>query len=387
MRVGVNTLFLIPGEVGGTETYLCETLRAIAKQSPQVVDLILFTNRENDRLFREMLCGYSQVEFQKLNFFARNRYMRIIREQIELPFRTKSAHLDLLWSPGYTAPFICSCPQIVTIHDMQYKRHPEDLRILPRLMTDILVRISGKRSNAVITDSNFSKNEILRHISIASELVHVVPLGVNISFSTMHSEQIMHKKISHIVDTRKGYLLCVANSYPHKNVHTLVNAFDRILSEIPHQLVIVGKPGQGEGCLQEALETFPEPWRVTRLSHVSWEELIALYQGASLFIFPSLYEGFGLPVLEAMMARVPVVTTQCGSIPEVGGDSVCYSDHNDLTDLAHKICQMVNLESIQKEDWIRRAELRAAKFRWNRTAEETIRCFQDVLCRLKERRG
>ena len=161
MRVGVNTLFLIPGEVGGTETYLCETLRAIAKQAPQV-GLVIFTNRENDRWFSEMLGGYSQIEFQSLNFLARNRYMRIIREQIELPVRAKLAHLDLLWSPGYTAPFICSCPQVVTIHDMQYKRYPEDLRFVPRLVTDIVVRISARRSSAVITDSAFSKSEIVR---------------------------------------------------------------------------------------------------------------------------------------------------------------------------------------------------------------------------------
>ena len=378
MRVGVNTLFLVPGMVGGTETYLRETLRVIGKDSPQV-DLVLFTNRENDRLFRKTLSGYPHIEFKRLNFFARNRYMRIIREQIELPVRAKLAHLDLLWSPGYTAPFICLCPQVVTIHDMQYKRYPEDLRFVSRLVTDIVVRISAWRSSSVITDSAFSKNEIVRHTPTPPESVHVVHLGVDRAFAERPSEEAMRKNIFHIIDAQRGYLLCVANSYPHKNVHGLVKAFGRILSVIPHNLVIVGGPGLGESSLQGALETLPDPERVTRLSHVSEDELIALYQSASLFVFPSLYEGFGLPVLEAMMANVPVVTTRCGSIPEVGGDRVCYFDHNDLTDLAHKICQMVNLESIQKEDWIRRAALRAAKFRWDRTAEETLRCFQDVL--------
>ncbi|MBL7205213.1 MAG: hypothetical protein ISS63_12930 [Desulfobacteraceae bacterium] len=107
MFIGVNILSLIPGEVGRTDTYLRETLCAIAKQSPQV-DLILFTNRENDGLFRKTLGGYPHIEFQRLNFFARNRYIRILREQIELPFRAKPqlSRLDLLWFPGYMALFL-----------------------------------------------------------------------------------------------------------------------------------------------------------------------------------------------------------------------------------------------------------------------------------------
>jgi len=221
MRVGVNALFLIPGEVGGTETYLRETLRAIAKQSPQAVDLVLFTNLENDGLFRKILGGYPQVEFQRLNFFARNRYMRIIREQIELPVRAKLARLDLLWSPGYTMPIFGPCPQVVTIHDMQYKRYPEDLRFVPRLVTDIVVRISAWRSSAVITDSAFSKSEIVKHTPTPPESVHVVHLGVDRAFAERPLEKAIRGDIFHIINAQRRYLLCVANSYPHKNVHSL----------------------------------------------------------------------------------------------------------------------------------------------------------------------
>jgi glycosyltransferase involved in cell wall biosynthesis len=378
MRVGVNGLFFIPGEVGGTETYLIEILCAIAKHSPQV-ELVIFTNRENDGLFHEILNGYPQIEFNRLNFSARLRYMRIIREQVELPIRARVDNVDLLWSPGYTAPFICSCPQVVTIHDMQYKTHPEDLVFLARLMTGILVWVAAKRSCRVIADSEFARDEIVKYAKVPREVLDVIYAGVDPMFAARPSGGIIGKRISHIVNAREGYILCVANTYPHKNVHTLVHAFGQTLWKIPHQLVIIGKPGLGEGLLQRAFEALPDPGRVTRLSYVSRDELIALYQGASLFVFPSLYEGFGLPLLEAMMAGVPVVATRCGSIPEVGNSCVCYFDPDNQGDLAEKICQILYLEPDQKRAWCRRAQRRAVDFTWERTAEQILRCFENVL--------
>ena len=111
MRIGINTLFLIPGEIGGTETYLREVLLAMAKY-PDGIEWVLFTNRENDAYLRRIFGSFLQFAFNALPLRATSRYARIIREQIDLPFRVTRSHVNLLWSPGYTAPFFSPCPQM-----------------------------------------------------------------------------------------------------------------------------------------------------------------------------------------------------------------------------------------------------------------------------------
>ena len=144
MKIGINTLFLIPGEVGGTETYLRQTLLAMAEFCPGV-SLVLFTNRENDPVLKKDLSGFKQVTFVRLDFGASNKSARITREQTELPGKVREAGVDVLWSLGYTAPFFSPCPQVVTIHDMQYKTYPEDLSFRARIVTDVLVKIAARR--------------------------------------------------------------------------------------------------------------------------------------------------------------------------------------------------------------------------------------------------
>jgi glycosyltransferase involved in cell wall biosynthesis len=377
MRIGVNTLFLIPGDVGGTETYLREVLLAIAK-SFSGIEWVLFTNRENDNYLRRIFGKFPQFAFYSLPLRATNRYARIIREQIDLPFRVAISRVDILWSPGYTAPFFVRCPQVVTIPDMQYRRYPEDLTFLARIASDILVRIAARRCEGIIAISEFSSREVLAFTHAREETVRVVHLAADPTFAQPLPEDIKRQRLKGLLSSEKPYILCIANTYPHKNVHSLVEAFGRILEKIPHQLVLVGKPRLGETAVQTAMRSVPDLSRVQRLLRVDYEDLVALYQGADLFVFPSLYEGFGLPVLEAMMSGVPVLTTRCGSIPEVGGDKVCYFDQASLTDLAKKMIQMVSWKSDYRKIRIMEAQKRACQFSWKQTAAKTIECLEKV---------
>jgi hypothetical protein len=163
IRLGVNTLFLVPGDVGGTETFLRESLKALVKYHSGQFDLILFTNNENHDVLREDLAGCSSLVFHKLGFNAMSRPARIIFEQCWLPLECRKANLDLLWSPGYTAPFWSPCPQTVTIPDLQYKNFPEDMVWLERVALDFLVGIACRRSQAIFTISEFSKQEVIKY--------------------------------------------------------------------------------------------------------------------------------------------------------------------------------------------------------------------------------
>jgi glycosyltransferase involved in cell wall biosynthesis len=378
MRIGVNTLFLIPGEVGGTETYLREVLLAMAKSSVGI-EWVLFMNRENDRYLRRIFGEFPQFAFHPLPLRATNRYARIIREQIDLPFRVAASRVDLLWSPGYTAPFFAPCPQAVTIPDMQYRRYPEDLTFLARIVTDILVRMAVKRCRCVLAISEFSRREIMTFTHAGEESVRAIPLAADPAFAQPLPEDIKRQRLKRLLPSEKPYILCIANTYPHKNVHSLVESFGRIQEKIPHQLVLIGKPRLGEPDVQKALHKVPDPSRIQRLSRVEYEDLFALYQGADLFVFPSLYEGFGLPVLEAMMSGVPVLTTKCGSIPEVGGDKVCYFDHTSSVDLARQMVQIVSWKDDYRKVRGMEAQKHACQFSWSQTAAKTIECLESVI--------
>jgi glycosyltransferase involved in cell wall biosynthesis len=380
MHIGVNTLFLIPGEVGGSETYLRRTLSAMATLFPDV-GLVLFTNRENDPVLRKDLSSFPQVEFQLLNFRAANRFMRIIREQTELPVRVKKSDIDVLWSPGYTAPFFCHCPQIVTIHDMQYIIHPEDLTLSARLATRILVRAAARCCNRIIAISEFSKNEIANHTSAEPSRIKVVHNGVDTSMFGTTPKKYPNGYPS--IEIKKApYILSVANTYPHKGIHILVDAFGEIMDSIENNLVLVGLSRLGEGRVKKAINRLEDKNRIIRLSKLSTDKLAALYRGADLFVFPSLYEGFGLPVLEAMMAGTPVVTTRMGSIPEVGGDHVVYADPPDAQSIANRMIEVLGWSPEQRLNWIQKAKVYASRFTWEKTARETMKVLkQGVMSR------
>ncbi len=377
MRIGVNTLFLIPGEVGGTETYLRETLRALAELSEDV-EWVLFTNRENDGYLRRIFGPFRHVTFHPLPLSATNRYARIIREQIELPFRVAGSRVDLLWSPGYTAPFFSPCPQAVTIPDMQYRRYPEDLTLLARLATDILVRMAARRCRCIIAISEFSRREILNFTAAREESIRVVPLAADPVFARTMPADERQERLNKLIGDDEPYILCIANTYPHKNVHLLIEAFGRVLDTIPHRLVLVGKPRLGEPDVQKALTGVSDQSRIRRLFHVDFRGLIALYQRVDLFVFPSLYEGFGLPVLEAMMAGVPVLTTRCGSIPEVGGDKVSYFNPQSVADLAREIIKITTWPRDLRKICVEEAQKYASGFSWRQTAEKTMECFKQI---------
>ncbi len=371
IHIGINALFLIPGEVGGSETYLCKTLDALCRNHHDV-QITLFTNLENHSLLNSLFSRYTQVKFSILCFKATNRYNRILREQFELPLKVKQAGVDALWSPGYTAPAVVHCPQAVTILDMQYKRYPEDLTWLAIITTDLLLKIAGFRAQRFLTISEFSKSEIIHFINIPKEKIDVTYLAANDFTANNLQNAEVSKFLSKRVPNTEKYILTIANSYPHKNLHTLIDAFGKIVNQIPHQLVVIGKPRLGEGLVKNSFANLSQPDRVTRISGLNREELIALYQGADLFVFPSLYEGFGLPVLEAMMCKVPVVTTIKASIPEVGGNFVVYVHEPSSRFFADAILDVLAWHSSKRSDFINAAKRWAERFSWDKTASQTL---------------
>ena len=362
MRVGVNTLFLLPGEVGGSETYLVETLAALLRAEPGLA-LTLFTAREGHAALFPRFGSHPRVSFQPLDFCAARRPVRILREQFALAAAARRERLDVLWSPGYTGPLSRPCPHVLTILDLQYRRFPESLRRTYRWASDLLIRAGARRADGILALSEFGRGEILRFTGASAERITVAPLGVDEAFGRETGEP----------DAPRPYLLCVAHTHPHKNVDALARAYVELQGELPHRLVLVGGPRRGEGAVRAALAAARAPERIHRRDRLDRAALIRLYRGAALFVFPSRYEGFGLPVLEAMRAGTPVLTTRCGAIPEIGGDTVRYFDPDAPGDLARAIrAALANPDAAQA----RRAQARARAFTWERTARLTLEAFR-----------
>ena len=200
----------------------------------------------------------------------------------------------------------------------------------------------------------------------------VTHLAADPAFGIAVPDATRKKVVQSLGIAEKPYILCVSNTYPHKNIHALVGAFGELAAGIPHHLVVIGRPRLGEGAVQTAINKLPDRSRVSRVEYVQAEDLPAIYQAADLFVCPSLYEGFGLSVLEAMTADVPVVTMRVASIPEIGGDCVCYADNPDSRDLAAKMKNMLQMDAAQRHQWCKRAEERSKSFSWQKTADLTV---------------
>ncbi|WP_163339210.1 glycosyltransferase family 1 protein [Desulfopila sp. IMCC35008] len=379
MRLGVNTLFMVPGDVGGTETYLRETLLASLKAYPDV-EFIFFTNNENDELLQSLCSGYENVDFHCLNFNAANRPTRIILEQIKLPFVARKYNLDLLWSPGYTAPFFAFSPQAVTVCDLQYKSYPEDMTWLERATLDFLVRGACRRCDIVLAISEFSRQEIINYGFADPGKVHTVLLGVDKTFGEHYQENEKEQTLKKLLPDSQPFILCVAHTYPHKKVHVLIEAFQRVMDAIPHNLVVVGRARRGEELVLKSAQKLADSDRLIRFQDgLPYKDLQILYQAADIFVLPSAYEGFGLPVIEAMMAGTPVITTREASLKEVAGGNGLLVDGISADDIAKQILKFKNYSYQEKTEMIENAKRWAETFTWQRSAHDMFDAFSQHL--------
>ena len=377
MKIGINALFLIPGEVGGTETCLRQTLPRAARAFPDD-EFVVFANAENIRVLALDLRHCDNVSLVDMRVRASSRPARILREQFSLPGILKRAAIDVVWNPGNGALLFTAIPQATTIYDMQFTRFPEDFSGKELRAIKFVVGHALKKSGKILTISEFSRQEIIRASATQFEKIEVVPSAVSEIFGNRLPGDFMAERMMALVHGSEPHILCVANTYPHKSVETAVEAFGEIIAEIPHKLVIVGKPRRGDAAVEAAISALPDPGRVVRLRHVAELDLAALYQGADLFILPSKYEGFGLPILEAMAAGVPVISTHSGAVPEVGGDTIEYAKPGDASAFAAAMRRLLSLPPAARAELAKRAADRAAKFSWDETARRTVEALKQL---------
>jgi len=229
--------------------------------------------------------------------------------------------------------------------------------------------------DAILTNSESTKKDIIKHLKIKTEKIFVTYLGADECFRPMNEAEV--EPVLQKYKIRKPYILFVGTLEPRKNVETLISAFDQLKAkhQILHQLVLVGQKGWLYKNIFRAIESSPNKSDIRYTDYVPDIDLPALMNGAEVFVYPSFYEGFGLPVLEAMQCGAPVITSDISSMPEVGGEACLYINPDSADELTKSIFEVINDAGLQKNLSEKGVE-RAKQFSWEKCARETLKVYE-----------
>jgi glycosyltransferase involved in cell wall biosynthesis len=370
-RVGLNLLYLVPGETGGLETYARRLVSELPRAQPDL-ELVAFVNREIfDAVPPEL--GTGAFEIVHIEVSGRSRVRRTIAEQVLLPRLARTHRVDLLHSLGSTAPGRPGVTSVVTINDVIYALHPEAHTRAMRLGMKVLVPLAARGADRVIAISHSAKKEIAATLSFPEDRIDVVQLaGQPIGPATPEPE------LRHRLELDDAPVaLSVSARRPHKNLPRLLKAFARI----PQRSAMLVLPGYSTPFEDELAKLARELGIAERVRFLGWvpdTDLEGLYRIAGCFVFPSLAEGFGLPVLEAMQRGVPVACSNVSSIPEVAGEAARYFDPLSVDEIAAAIDDLLTDRSLA-ERLAQAGKERAKLFSWERAAKETIATYERAL--------
>lgn len=284
-------------------------------------------------------------------------------------------NLDVFFSPTHYSPFTFLCPSVVAILDVSYLHFPGMFSRRDLYQLKLWGRYSISKAKKIITISESSKSDIIKKYKVSSSEVAVVYPGIKKESTSMNHELGMDELRKKFGISNK-YILFVGTLQPRKNVERLIEAFAKLKRE-DLDLVIIGKKGWMFDDILDAPKKFHIEPRVRFLHEVTDEELPPFYKNAVMFVLPSLYEGFGLPVLEAMKYGCPVITSDISSLPEAGGDAALYVDPNNVDDIASKMRKLLEDENLRK-DLIAKGKKQIEKFSWEKSAKETLAVLESL---------
>lgn len=375
MRIGFLTYGLDRAPTG-IGRYSVELLRALAAQ-PNGPEIILLTTENEDR--HALWANFERVSLRVCRLLP----ALLTLGNVLLSEATHRLKLDILHDPNGIAPFLgpaLGTKRIVTIHDAFAYVHPETHNRLDNWRYLWMLPATARQANAVITVSGRSRQDIQQLMRMPAERLHVIPEGVDTTFKPLPHTAARQAILAHY-GIKSPYLLYVGGINARKNIAGLFEAYARVRDQHPGvSLVVAGKRQWQTGEIDTTLRRFNLENDVVFTGYVADGDLPALYSAAEAFVFPSLYEGFGLPPLEAMACGTPVITSNTSSLPEVVGDAAITVDPYDVDALAAAITRVLSDAELRAE--LRaRGLARAAQFTWERAARETLDVYRAVLGR------
>jgi glycosyltransferase involved in cell wall biosynthesis len=370
MHVGLNLVFLAPGEQGGMEIYARELIAAMAVERPDL-RITTFANRVLGPGPWDDAGGVVVLPVD-----PRNRVQWVRGEQQLLPPAAKRAGVGLVHSFASTAPAWGDFKRVTTIHDLIYKRFPEAHFGLRTLGMRALVPLAARRSHRLIADSESTRRDLEDLLGVPRSKVDVVPLGTG---HAVHAEPVGAGELRATLGlAERRVLLSVSAKRPVKNLKRLIEALALMAAERRPVLIVPGYPTSYEQELRDHAAAVGVAGDVRWLGWTSDSELEGLYALATAFVFPSLYEGFGLPILEAMQRGVPVACSERSSLPEVAGDAALLFDPESARSIADALERLL-ADAGLRERLSAAGREQAARFSWTVTARGTLASYERTL--------
>ena len=358
--------------VGNYVTHLIKGLNAVDRKHQYA---LMITTTQRGHLPDDL----KAFENYAVPFSNENHVLGDPWEFFLLPGSLRNRGVDLFHGPAFMAPpFHRGFRSIATIHDLVAFHHPQTIPTKYAYYMRFLIGLMIRKATCIITDTKVIRQEIIDEFHVSQERVFAVPIAVSDLFRPVTDPA----RIRHIKERfgiKKHYFLHVGNIEPRKNLTSLFLAFRRIREKIrkDYQLVVVGKKGWLYGDIFETLRESGLTDDVVFTGYVREEDIPVLYSGAEFFVFPSLYEGFGLPVLEAMRCGTPVLTSHVSSMPEVAGEAALYVDPCSVEDISEKVLKLAYDDTL-KARLREKGFIQASKFTWEKTARETLKVYEAV---------
>ena len=360
----------------GVGRYIRSLLPYLAEN--QGFSLTLLGNEED-------LNKYGMFNSDRIRIVECNAKIYSLKEQFELAIKIPEA-CDLFWSPHYNTPLfpIRAKRRVVTIHDVFHLAFLKMLTLPQKAYARLMFNASARLADKIITVSEFSKSEIIRYTGIDTGKLRIVPCGIDKKTFKLIEDKDSLQHIKRSYNLPEHFILFVGNLKPHKNLTTLLKAFDILIHEnaVDCGLVIVGKKEgfiSGDSDIHSIIENSRNlRERVTLTGYIEDKDVPVIYNLASVFVLPSLYEGFGLPPLEAMACGCPVIVSDIASIREVCGDAAYYVDPYDADYMAQCIYKVLSDETLRQYLQQKGAE-RSKLFSWEDSAGKLINIFMEEM--------
>jgi glycosyltransferase involved in cell wall biosynthesis len=376
MKIAIQAADLDAPRIDGTRVYILNLLKYFGKLDSSSQFLVYHKNEFNPELVPPDFPNYKIIKKSQPHLWTQTRFARSIW----------SDKPDVLWMPMHNMPILIrgKVKTVVTIHDLAFKYFPETFTSKDLFKINFLTRVALMFADKIITISESSKRDILKfYPDVKSKDIKVIYHGFDAEVFEKERDLIKEEDIKKQYNIAGNYIIYIGAIQPRKNLEKLVEAFEVLKKELNQadsqgrrswrdlKLVLVGEHAWlSEGVFQK-IEKSPNKNDIITPGRIDFEPLGHLLRGSRAFVFPSLYEGFGIPILEAFASKVPVVCSKNSSLPEVGGEAAIYFEDNDADDMAEKIKNVITDENLRASHIAKGLE-QTKKFSWSKCARETL---------------